>query len=138
MFYFWLAVVLILGFFEIITVGLVSVWFVISGIVAMILSFFIDSFIIQFAVFVLLGILLMITTRKTLTKILAKNEKTNLDRVIGMKGIVTEDIEKNGIGEVKVDGKKWSAISDDEILVGSTVKVLKINGVKLKVENWKE
>ena len=138
MFYFWLAVVLILGFFEIITVGLVSIWFIISGIVAMILSFFVDSFIIQFGVFVILGVILMITTRNALTKMLVKNEKTNLDRVIGMKGIVTEDIEENGVGEVKVDGKKWSAIADSEILVGSTVKVLKINGVKLKVENWKE
>ena len=138
MFYFWLVVVLLLGLLEVITVGLVSIWFVISGIVAMILSFITDNFVIQFAVFVIFGVVLMLTTRKTLTKILVKNEKTNLDRVVGMKGIVTENIEKNGVGEVKVDGKRWSAIADDEIMVGSTVKVLKINGVKLKVEIWKE
>ena len=80
----------------------------------------------------------MLTTRKSLTKLLVKDEKTNLDRVIGMKGIVTENIEKNDVGEVKVDGKKWSAIAEEEILVGSTIKVLKINGVKLVVEKWKE
>mgnify|MGYP002626528697 CR=1 FL=1 len=138
MFYFWLAVILILGFFEIITVGLVSIWFVISGIVALILSFFIDNFIIQFAVFVILGVVLMVTTRKTLTKMFVKGEKTNLDRVVGMSGIVTEDINKNEIGEVKVDGKKWSAYSSEKILVGSTIKVLKIDGVKLLVERVKE
>ena len=138
MFYFWLVVILILGILEVVTVGLVSIWFIISGAISLILSFFIDNFIIQFAVFVILGIILMITTRKTLTRLLVKDEKTNLDRVIGMKGVVTEDIEKDGIGEVKVDGKKWSAIADSEILKGNSVKILKIKGVKLVVENWKE
>jgi membrane protein implicated in regulation of membrane protease activity len=55
-----------------------------------------------------------------------------------MQGIVTEEIRKNEVGEVKVDGKKWSAIADNKIEVGSIVKILKINGVKLKVEVWKE
>lgn len=138
MFYFWLVIVIFLGILEAATVGLVSIWFVISGIVALILSFFTDNFVIQFAVFVILGVILMLTTRKTLTKYFSKEEKTNLDRVIGMKAIVTENIEKNKIGEVKVDGKKWSAIADEDIEEGSIVKILQINGVKLKVENWKE
>ena len=63
---------------------------------------------------------------------------TNLDMVIGKKGIVTETIEKDGIGEVKVLGKKWSAYSDKEIEENSKVKILSINGVKLKVEEIKE
>jgi len=138
MFYFWLGIVIFLGILEVATVGLVSIWFVISGIVSLILSFFVDSFAIQFGVFVLLGLILMLTTRKTLSKYFEKTEKTNLDRVVGMQGIVTEDIEKNGIGEVKVDGKKWSAVADEEIKKGSIVKILKIDGVKLKVEVWKE
>lgn len=138
MFYFWLGIVIFLGIVEATTVGLVSIWFVISGIISLILSFFVDSFAIQFGVFVLLGVFLMLTTRKSLSKYFEKTEKTNLDRVIGMKGIVTEDIELNGIGEVKVDGKKWSAIADYEIKKDSMVKILKIDGVKLKVEVWKE
>ena len=63
---------------------------------------------------------------------------TNLDRVIGKVGVVTEKIEKDGIGEVKVLGKKWSAYSDKEVEENSKVKVLSINGVKLKVEEIKE
>ena len=138
MFYFWLGIVIFLGIMEAITTGLVSIWFVISGLVSLVLSFFVDSFFIQFGVFVALGVILMFTTRKTLSKYLVKTEKTNLDRVIGMQGVVTEEIEKNGIGEVKVDGKKWSAYADGEIKVDSIVKILKIDGVKLKVEVWKE
>jgi len=135
----WLIIILFLGFIEAITVNLVTIWFVISGIVSLILSFFINDFIIQFSVFVILGILLLITTRSWLNKVFKINKyKTNLDRVIGMQGIVTEKITKNSPGEVKVDGKRWMAISDKTINVDNDVKILEIDGVKLKVEKWED
>ena len=135
----WLIIILFLGFIEAITVNLVTIWFVISGIVSLILSFFIDDFIIQFSVFVILGILLLITTRSWLNKVFKINKyKTNLDRVIGMRGIVTEKITKNSPGEVKVDGKRWMAISDKTINVDNDVKILEIDGVKLKLEKWED
>mgnify|MGYP000152631551 FL=1 len=135
----WLIIILFLGFIEAITVNLVTIWFVISGIVSLILSFFINDFIIQFSVFVILGILLLITTRSWLNKVFKINKyKTNLDRVIGMQGIVTEKITKNSPGEVKVDGKRWMAVSDKTINVDNDVKILEIDGVKLKVEKWED
>lgn len=135
----WLIIILFLGFIEAITVNLVTIWFVISGIVSLILSFFINDFIIQFSVFVILGILLLITTRSWLNKVFKINKyKTNLDRVIGMQGIVTEKIAKNSPGEVKVDGKRWMAVSDKTINVDNDVKILEIDGVKLKVEKWED
>ena len=135
----WLIIILFLGFIEAITVNLVTIWFVISGIVSLILSFFINDFIIQFSVFVILGILLLITTRSWLNKVFKINKyKTNLDRVIGMQGIVTEKITKNSPGEVKVDGKRWRAVSDKTINVDNDVKILEIDGVKLKVEKWED
>lgn len=134
MFYFWLGLVIFLGFIEAITINLVSIWFVISGLVALALSFITDNFVIQFGIFVILGIILMITTRTTLEKRLVRKEKTNLDRVIGMSAIVTKKIDEDNIGEVKVDGKIWSAVSKQSLNIGDKVKILKINGVKLEVE----
>ena len=137
--YFWFIMVLVLSFIELITVSLVTVWFVASAIVAWILSFFGVPFGIQFAVFVVLGIVLLITTRKQLTSWLNKNKhKTNLDRVLEMTGVVTKKIPKNDVGEVKVDGKRWTAVSDKKIEEGATVKILRIEGVKLVVEEEKE
>ena len=131
----WLGIVIFLIFIEVITVGLTTVWFVISGFVSLILSLFIDSIEIEFSVFVLLGVLLLITTRPYLVKKLhVKESKTNLDRVVGMMGVVTEDITTLSPGEVKVDGKRWTAISDSNIKVGSKVEVLSIIGVKIKVK----
>lgn len=131
----WLGVVIALALIECMTVDLVTIWFVASGLVTLGLSFFIDNYFIQFLVFVVLGIILLVTTRKYLVKLIdTKKEKTNLDRVVGMTAIVTEEIKKNNPGEVKVDGKKWTAIANKKIKVDSTVKVLEIDGVKLKVE----
>ena len=138
MFYFWLILVIFLGFIEAITVNLVSIWFIISGMLALVTSFIIDNFIIQFGVFVIVGILLLLTTRKTLESKLVKKEKTNFDRIIGMKGVVTEDISEMVVGEVLVDGKRWSATSNDDLKKDEVVRILKINGVKLEVERWEE
>ena len=132
---FWLVLVIILSVIEIATVSLVSIWFVASGIVVMILSFFIGDIAIQSTIFALLGILLLLVTRPIVAKLKSKDKaKTNLDRIIGEDAIVTEDITKNTVGEVKIDGKRWSAISKNKCLKGDTVKVLKIDGVKLIVK----
>ncbi len=132
---FWLVLVIILSVIEIATVNLVSIWFVASGIVVMILSFFICDVAIESTIFAILGILLLLVTRPIVARLKSKdNAKTNLDRIIGEDAIVTEDITKNTVGEVKIDGKRWSAISKNKCLKGDTVKVLKIDGVKLIVE----
>lgn len=135
----WLVIVVLLTILEVITINLVSVWFVVSGIVSLFLSFIIDSFYIEFMVFVCLGLVLMLLTRPYLVKKLSKKKvSTNLDRVIGMEGIVTEEITKFKIGEVKVDGKKWSAIADEKIKVGEEVIIDSIDGVKLIVRKGEE
>ena len=138
MFYIWLIIIIVLGIIEAMTVNLVSIWFIISGLFALITSFIFDNFLIQFAIFVVLGVLLLITTRDILEKKLVSKEKTNLDRIIGMKGVVTEEIDMFQIGEVKVDGKAWSAVSNTKLEVGEVVKILKIEGVKLIVERVEE
>ena len=126
--YIWLGVVILLTLVECMTIGLTTIWFVVSALVALIVSLTNDNFVLQFGIFVILGIFLLITTRPILLKFLKpkKEEKTNFDRIIGMEGIVTEEISRNVIGEVKVDGKD------------SIVKILGIDGVKLKVEKVEE
>ena len=136
--YFWLTVVIILSIIECMTIDLVTIWYIASGLCTIVLSLFIDNFVIQFAFFTILGTILLITTKSFLKDVLkSKDIKTNFDRVIGMKGIVTEEINENSIGEVKVDGKRWSAISDKKIDLNKEVIILAIDGVKLKVEEVK-
>ena len=125
------------------TVNLTTIWFVVSGLVAIGLSFVTDVFLIQFGVFVCLGIGLLIVTKPFVKKFLdSRDAKTNFDRIIGMNGIVVKDISDVNNGEVKVDGKIWTAYSDDSLKVNDKVKVLEISGSKIKVrkvgrEVWK-
>ena len=138
MFYTWLSIVVALAILEIATVNLVSIWFVVSGIIAMITSLFTDNILIQASIFIIFGIIFMLLTKKIIKKIIPNKEKTNLDRIIGMTGIVISKITKNKSGEVKVDGKIWTAISNTTINENEPVKILEINSTKLKVEKRKE
>lgn len=132
---FWIILIIFLTIIEIVTINLVTIWYVASAILALILSFFTDNFTIQFAVFVIFGTIFLLTTKKTFDRLLKeKREKTNLDRIVGMTGVVTEEISKNKNGAVKVDGKVWTAVADKKIKVDSIVKILEINSTKLKVE----
>ena len=67
-----------------------------------------------------------------------KKEKTNLDRIIGTNAVVTQTINKNNPGEVKVEGVLWTATADELIEKGSIVKILEINSTKLRVEKEEE
>ena len=135
----WMIIFLFLIFLELSTVNMVSIWFAIGALASFVVSFWVDNLTIQITVFVVISIISLLLTRKFVKKIRGgKIVATNLDRVIGKIGIVTEEIGKLEPGEVKVDGKKWSAISTKKIKVGSKVEILSIDGVKLNVKEVKE
>ena len=82
---FWLLLVIVLTIVELATTSLLSVWFVISGIVALILSFYIDNIAVVATIFAVLGIMLSFLLRPLLKKYLPsqnpkkkkKKKKTN-------------------------------------------------------------
>lgn len=130
----WLTVFIVLLFLELCTVNLVSIWFAIGSFASFFVSFFTDNMILQMIVFIVVSVVTLLVTKPFVKKVKANKTMTNLDRVIGMEAVVTEDIFKFHVGEVKVDGKKWSAKSDDELTKGEVVLVEKIDGVKLIVK----
>lgn len=135
----WMIIFLVLVFVELITINLVTIWFAVGALASFILTYFIDDVMIQIGVFIVVSIISLVLTRKIVNKLKGgKVEATNLDRVIGKEGIVTEKITKLEPGEVKVDGKKWTAVSSKDISVGSKVEILSIDGVKLNVKEIKE
>ena len=138
MFYIWLFIAVILIILEMFTANLVSIWYIISSVAAMLISLFTDNIVIQITIFVIGGTILLIATKDIIKKIVPEKIKTNLDRIIGMEGIVTSKITKRNPGEVKVDGKHWTAIADETIPVDSVVEILEINSTKLKVKRMEE
>ena len=135
----WMIIFIILILIELCTVNLVSIWFAVGALASFILSFWISDITWQIAMFVGVSFISLLLTRKIVNKV-RKGEtvRTNLDRVIGQIGIVTEEITKLEPGEVKVDGKCWSATSLETLSKGDVVQILKINGVKVEVKRWEE
>ena len=135
----WFVAFIILLVIEMMTVNLVSIWFAIGAVAAIISTIFTDSFIIQLIVFVIVSIIALLITKPLVKKFKGFNvEPTNSDRVIGKTGEVTKKIEKNKYGEVKIFGNTWTATSDTPIDEGERVKVLSIDGVKLIVKKEEE
>ena len=70
MIWIWLGIIIVLTLLELSTKNIVTIWFVGSAIVSLILSIFIDSYFIQFLVFVILGLILLVTLRDYLVKLI--------------------------------------------------------------------
>ena len=67
----------------------------------------------------------------------AKKEITNVDGIVGLKGIVLRDISLSNAGLVKVRNEEWRARAETAIEQGAVIKVTGISGVTLSVEKCK-
>ena len=131
----WVITFLGLLLAEFLTVGLISVWFAVGALAALIASFITESVLIQIVVFVGVSIIALIATQPLIKKFkINKFEPTNSDRVIGKTGEVVQEITSNKYGRVIVFGTEWLAASDQTLVVGTKVVILKIEGNKLIVE----
>ncbi len=132
----WLIIIIILVLVEVSTVNLVSIWFVISGIISLLLSLIpslADNYLLQTGIFVIGGVFFMFLTKDFVRGIkMNKKIPTNYDRLFNLEGEVLNDFVGKK-GEVKIDGKIWSAHSEQEIKKGDIIKVLAVESTKLKV-----
>lgn len=139
MYILWAAAIIIFGALEAMTAQLVSIWFVIGALASLIASFFGADQLVQIIVFIAVSVLALVITRPLVKKYInPKKECTNADKVLGQIGIVVEDIDNiSATGQVKADGKIWTARSIDNSLISKEkrVKIEKIEGVKLIVKN---
>ncbi|MBR7161346.1 MAG: NfeD family protein [Clostridia bacterium] len=132
----WLFVIVAAILVEASTVSLVSIWFVPSACIAMILALCGVKLWIQLTVFFVVFILLMLILKPIFKKNIGlKIVPTNADALIGMQAVVIEPIDNlHAKGQVRVRGQVWTARSSDGDVTfeeGQTVNIVKIEGVKL-------
>lgn len=137
--YVWLGVLAFAIIVEVMVAGLVSIWFVPSALVAMVLAIFNVPYYLQIIVFLGISLILIVLSRTIWKKYTSVKplEPTNSDVLIGAFAVVTEEIDNiAALGEVKVNGQRWSARSSDgkNIEIGEKVRILSIEGVKLICE----
>ena len=93
-----------------------------------------DSWIFTVIIITILSVAYLILGRKYVHKrMLFKEEKTNIDTIIGKEGVVLRTINDADEGLVKVGYEEWRARSKEDIPEGTEIIVTEIAGVTLTV-----
>lgn len=138
----WLVLMVVFLIAEGATAAMVSLWFVLGALAALIVSLLGGLLWVQVVVFFLvsavsLGLLRPLTRKFVNPRITS----TNVNALPGTKGLVSEAIDNvRGQGQVKLGGVVWTARSSDDqpIPAGTLVRVDRVEGVKAYVSPVRE
>lgn len=133
----WVAVMALAAFVEAATPMLVSIWFSVGALAAMLAAYFGASITVQLLLFVFVSIAALVGLRPLAKRFIDPHiVPTNADRLLGGEAQVTETIDnERSAGAVYIDGKTWTARSEDGNIIpaGEQVEVVRMEGVKLFV-----
>ena len=119
--------------------GLTTIWFAGGALIAAVSAALGAPLWLQIALLVAVSLVLLYFTRPIAVKYFNKDRvKTNVESLVGKQAIVISEIDNlQGIGQVTVGGREWSArttVDGIKLPVGSVVMIRAISGVKLMVE----
>ena len=139
----WLAAMVVLLIIEGAVPGLVSIWFALGALAALLAAILHAPVWLQVTWFVVVSVVSLILTRPLARKYVnSKTQPTNADMLIGSDCVVRERIDNlRGTGAVLAQGKEWTARMENgeaSAEVGEIVKIVRIEGVKLIVKKEKE
>lgn len=139
----WIIAAVVFGIIELSTTSFFIIWFSIGSICAAVTSVYTNIIYFQIFIFLLVSTVLLAYTRPIVKKFMDSKQphKTNVDNMIGQKGIVTADINPLvAKGQIKVKGEYWTANSADQsVIEKDTVVVVKeIKGVTAIVSKLEE
>ena len=134
----WLVVSAALIIAEIISLGLTTIWFAIGALAAALAAFLGAGISVQLIAFAVISVVFLIFTAPVARKhFMGQPEKTNIEGLVGMIGVVTNTIDNlKSEGTVSLNGLEWSARSEngENIEKDCRVSVVSISGVKLIVK----
>lgn len=115
-------------------IHLVSLWFAVGSLAAMLVGMLNGPVWLQVTVFLVVSGALLALLWPLVRKYLNPNvAKTNLDAVVGSEGRVTVAIDNlSAVGQVKLGAMEWTArsTSGEPVPAGTVIRVDKIEGVK--------
>ena len=133
----WFVLLILFVWLEASTVAMVSAWFALGSLAAMIASICGGELWLQVVLFLVVSAVFLLALRPLAKKYFTpKLQKTNIDSVIDAQGLVLEEIDNlSARGRVKIGGIEWSARSTEEDVIpeNTLVKVDRIEGVKVYV-----
>lgn len=137
----WLLIAAVFVVIEIFTSGFAVACFSVGCVFGAILAACDLSLTWQVVAFAIGTFLAFVLIRPVVMKYLDKKTnndhvKTNMDNIIGKTAVVTERIEENGFGRVKIDGDDWKAQTTDGVAVevGEKVQIESYESIILTVK----
>ena len=135
----WLIAMIVLLVVEGVVPGLISIWFALGALAALVSALLHAPLWLQIVWFLAVSIVALALTRPLAKKYInSKTQPTNADMLIGKECVVRESIDNVlGTGAVSVDGKVWTARTESDDMKapeGSRAVVVRIEGVKLIVK----
>jgi membrane protein implicated in regulation of membrane protease activity len=138
--WFWLALTVIFSLLELACAfNLITIWFALSSFLMIFISGVTEMldkhirFKLHLGIFIGLSVLLFILTRPiAIKKLRIGAQKTNVDSLIEQEALVTKKITKFERGEIKMQGKYWTAMAEnnEELNEGDNCIIVKFEGVK--------
>lgn len=135
----WACAIVLFLVVEAMIPGLVSIWFAVGSIPALISALFGGPVWLQITLFLVTSVVALAGTRPLAKKYVnSRVQPTNADMIIGKDCVVKETVDNlHGTGAVAIAGKVWTARTEQEgevLAEGSVAEVLRIDGVKLIVK----
>lgn len=134
----WAGLLVAFVVIESLTVQLVSIWFAVGALAALIAKLCSANITVQMVVFVVVSLLALLLTKPLVKRFThATISPTNMDANLGATAIVVSKIDnRNATGEVKLGSLIWLArsVNSEVIEQGQHVTVVHIEGAKLIVE----
>lgn len=135
----WLVIFITMVVVEASGPNLVSIWFAVGSLVALIISLIPGvAWWIELIVFIVVSATTLFALRPICKGFLKRNLfNSNIDSFAGKKGLVVEEISFLNPGLVRIGDIKWSAVplnKDEKICVDEVVEVVSVNGNKLTVK----
>lgn len=135
---FWIASIILFSLVEAFTAGMVSVWFAVGSLAALIVTIVGGNIYFQIASFIVISVVCFIFLRKVALKTISKSKsQTDLGRIIGKSVLITQTVDNiKNTGLAQINDVEWKVKSStgDIINEGELAVVEKIEGVKLIVK----
>lgn len=135
--FFWFALLVVFIWAEAATVNMVSAWFAVGSLVALVGSLLGAKLWLQVALFLVVSGVMLALLRPIAKKYFTPRiTKTNVDALAGKTCLCVTAIDNlNGIGQVKIGDVEWSARSTtgEPISAGEQVRIDRVEGVKVYV-----
>lgn len=141
---FWVLFALLMFLVELTSPGLLFfVAFACGALVAALAQYWGIGLLVQLTLFLIFSVLVIIILRKLVGgSISQKGQVSNVDALIGKRGVVTTKLSPHLRGFVKINGEEWSAREEKHspVPVGTIVEVIKVIGchVVVKIVKGKE